>query len=223
MKSWVIPEANAAFVYRMEQVLEVYARPCDESHPVVCLDESPKQLIEHSHQSYTDEKGVVHQDYEYIRHGVRDLYMITEPLGGRREVLIKDNHNSQTYAQVLAHIAENMYPQQQTITLIEDNLSAHKMAALYEVFPPERALAIAQKFNVVRTPAHGSWLNIAECELSVLTRHGLKERIKDEKTLIREVKAWYTRRNHLQKGVNWQFKTKNARIKLKKLYPSIKT
>lgn len=207
----------------MEAVLEVYQRPYDETHPVVCLDESPKQLIEQSRQTYTDKKGVVHQDYEYIRHGVRALYMITEPLGGRREVLVKPNHNSQTYAHVLAHIAEQMYPEQQTITLIEDNLSAHRMAALYEVFPAERALKIAQKFNVVRTPAHGSWLNIAECELSVLTRHGLKERIKDEQTLIQEVNVWYRNRNLKQKGVDWQFSTQEARVKLKRRYPAIET
>lgn len=207
----------------MEQVLEVYARPYDEAHPVVCMDESPKQLIEQSRQTFTDEKGVVHQDYEYIRHGVRDLYMITEPLGTRREVLVKENHNSQTYAEVLAHIAENMYPDQTKITLIEDNHSAHRMAALYEVFPADRALAIAQKFSVVRTPVHGSWLNIAECELSVLTRYGLKERIKDEDLLKKEVQAWYDRRNQKQKGVDWQFSTKDARVKLKRLYPLIQT
>lgn len=205
----------------MEQVLEVYERPYDETHPVVCLDESPKQLIEQSRPNYCDEKGEVHQDYEYIRHGVRDLYMITEPLGARREVLVKPNHNSQTYAEVLAHIAENMYPDQHRITLIEDNLSAHRMAALYEVFAPERARKIARKFQVVRTPAHGSWLNIAECELSVLTRFGLKERIKDEETLQKEVQAWANHRNQQQKGVNWQFTTRDARIKLKRLYPLI--
>lgn len=223
VKSWVMPTAGADFVFHMEKVLEVYARPYDENHPVVCLDESPKQLIEQSRETYTDEKGVVHQDYEYIRHGVQDLYMITEPLGCKREVLVKPNHNSQTYAEVLAYIAEEMYPERSQITLIEDNLSAHRMAALYERFAPERALKIAQKFNVVRTPAHGSWLNIAECELSVLTRHGLKERIKDEQTLKEEVKAWSERRNRQQKGVDWQFTTNKARTKLKRLYPSIVT
>jgi len=207
----------------MEQVLEVYARPYDEKHPVVCLDESPKQLIEQSRPAYKDEKGEVHQDYEYIRHGVCDLYMITEPLGARREVLLKPNHHSQTYAEVLAHIAENIYPDQDQITLIEDNLSAHRMAALYEVFSPERARKIARKFHIVRTPVHGSWLNIAECELSVLTRFGLKERIKDEETLRQEVQAWYNLRNQQQKGVNWQFTTHDARVKLKRLYPSIET
>jgi len=205
----------------MEAVLDVYARPYDPENPVVCLDESPKQLLDHSREAYTDQHGVVHQDYEYVRNGVSDLYMITEPLGARREVLIKPNHNSQTYAQVLAHIAEEMYPDQDQITLIEDNLSAHRMAALYEVFSPERAHSIRSKFQVVRTPAHGSWLNIAECELSVLIRFGLKERIKDRETLEKEVKAWYSRRNQLQKGVDWQFKNEDARIKLKSLYPTI--
>ena len=219
----MIPTASADFVYQMERVLDVYALGYDPEHPVVCMDESPKQLLEHKHEAYTDKQGILHQDYEYVRKGVQDLYMITEPLAGRREVLIKPNHNSQTYAQVIAHIAEQMYPQQQQITLIEDNHSAHRMAALYEIFPPERARSIVEKFQIVRTPAHGSWLNIAECELSVLIRYGLKERIKDRFELEKQVKHWYQRRNQKQTGVNWQFKTKDARTKLKTLYPKIST
>lgn len=205
----------------MEEVLEVYSRPYTPDHPVVCLDESPYQLLEHPRESYINEQGILRQDYEYIRKGVVDLYMITEPLGARREVLVKDNHTSATYAQVLAHIAEEMYPDQRRITLVEDNLSAHRMAALYEVFQPSRAREIARKFEVIRTPPHGSWLNIAECELSVLKRVGLKERIADKESVIREVEAWYTKRNRQQKGVDWQFTAEEARIKLKKLYPSI--
>lgn len=223
MKSWVIPEASAEFVCQMEQVLAVYQRPYDVKYPVVCLDESPKQLISEVRQPFTDEQGIEYIDYEYGREGVADMYMMIEPLGGRREVRIEKNHNRFTYAQVVAYIAEKMYPEAEKITLIEDNLSAHKLSALYEVFSPERAQAIIQRLEVVRTPAHGSWLNIAECELSVLTRQALSKRIADKHTLIKQVQAWYEQRNDKQVNVNWQFKTKDARIKLKRLYPKIIT
>lgn len=223
MKSWVIPEASAEFVCQMEQVLSVYQRPYDVKHPVVCLDESPKQLISQVRQPFTDEQGTQYVDYEYSREGVANMYMIVEPLAGHREVRVEENHNRFTYAQVIAHIAEKIYPKAEKITLVEDNLSAHKLSALYEVFPPERAQAIIEKVEVVRTPAHGSWLNIAECELSVLTRQGLSSRVADQQTLIKQVKAWYEQRNEKQSKVNWQFTTKDARIKLKKLYPNTNT
>ncbi len=205
----------------MEQVLDVYAKEYQEDHPVVCLDESPKQLVSEIKQSFTDSKGVIHSDYEYKREGVVDIFMIVEPLGGYREVLIEDNHKSHTYARVVAHIAETIYPSAKLITLIEDNLSGHKLAALYEVFPPERARSIIERLQVVRTPAHGSWLNIAECELSVLKRQGIQERVATKEALQAQVLAWYKQRNDKQSKVNWQFKTKDARIKLKRLYPSI--
>jgi transposase len=220
VKSWVIPTASASFVCAMENVLEVYQRPYDPVYPVVNLDESPKQLISEVRKVFTDNKGCQYQDYEYCREGVADMYMIVEPLAGRREVLIEENHTSTTYAKVIAHIVEEMYPDAKKITLIEDNLSAHKLSALYEVFPPERARAIIEKLEVVRTPAHGSWLNVAECELSVLIRQGLKERVASKEELETQVKNWYENRNDKQNKVDWQFTTKDARIKLKKLYPS---
>ncbi len=205
----------------MEGVLDVYAKEYQEDYPVVCLDESPKQLVSEIKQSFTDTKGVIHSDYEYKREGVVDIFMIVEPLGGYREVLIEDNHKSHTYAKVVAHIAETIYPAAKLITLIEDNLSGHKLAALYEVFPPERARSIIERLQVVRTPAHGSWLNIAECELSVLKRQGIQERVATKEALQQQVQAWYELRNDKQSKVNWQFKTKDARIKLKRLYPSL--
>jgi hypothetical protein len=204
----------------MEQVLDEYAKEYQEDYPVVCLDESPKQLVSEIQQSFTDSKGVIHFDYEYKREGVVDMFMMVEPLGGYREVLIEDNHKSHTYARVIAHIAETVYPSAKLITLIEDNLSGHRLAALYEVFPPERARSIIERFKVVRTPAHGSWLNIAECELSVLKRQGIAERVATKEALQKQVQAWYEQRNDKQSKVNWQFKTKDARIKLKRLYPS---
>ena len=205
----------------MEAVLDVYSRPYDARFPVVNLDETTKQLLSEQRQRFTDSKGVVYQDYQYCREGVADIYMIVEALGGRRKVLIENDHTSHTYAKVVAHIVEQMYADAEKITLIEDNLSAHKLSALYEIFEPQRARSIIEKLEVVRTPKHGSWLNIAECELSVLTRQGLKERIPDRETLEEIVKAWYQNRNEKQKKVDWQFTNKDARIKLKRLYPSI--
>ena len=216
----MIPEASAEFVYRMEEVLSVYEQPYDAKHPKVCLDESPKQLISESRKGFVDSQGVAHIDYEYRREGVADLYMLVEPLAGQRKVWVEENHNRFTYARIIAQIAEELYADAETITIVEDNLSAHKLSALYEVFAPDRARRIIEKINIVRTPAHGSWLNVAECELSVLTRQGLKTHVATKEELTRQVNAWYQQRNDQRKKVDWQFTTKDARIKLKKLYPS---
>jgi len=145
---------------------------------------------------------------------------MVEPLAGYRQVWIEENHTSHTYAKVIAQIAEVIYPNAQTITLIEDNLSAHKLAALYQVFSPQRARSIIERIQLVRTPAHGSWLNIAECELSVLKRQGISQRVATKEELQTQVQDWYEQRNNKESKVNWQFKTKDARIKLKRLYPS---
>lgn len=204
-------------------MLEEYAQPYDPDHPRVCVDESPKQLISERRKSFTDAHGVEHVDYEYTREGTIDLYMVVEPLAGRREVLVKDQHTRLNWAEVVAHIVEEMYPTARKVTLIQDNLSAHKKSALYELFAPERARAILQKLEFVYTPKHGSWLNVAECELSVLTRQGLGERVVCKEEAIRQVTAWYATRNDMGTKVDWQFTTKDARIKLKRLYPSIKT
>lgn len=220
MKSWIIPEASAAFVCQMEAVLSVYEQPYDEKHPKVCLDESPKQLISESRKGFIDRQGVQRIDCEYKREGVANLYMAVEPLAGRRRVWVEENHNRFTYARIIAQIVEEMYPEAEKVTIIEDNLSAHKLAALYEVFEPARARSIIEKLTIVRTPTHGSWLNVAECELSVLTRQGLKRHVATKQALECQVKAWYERRNDQLKKVDWQFNTKDARIKLKKLYPS---
>ena len=205
----------------MENVLSVYQRPYDPKFPVVNLDESPKQLIGQTRQTFTDSKGNQYQDYEYRRNGVADLYMIVEGLAGKRKVFVEDNHNRFTYAKVVAHIVEEMYEDAQKITLIEDNLSAHKLSALYEVFRPERARKIIDRLEIIRTPKHGSWLNIAECELSVLTRQGIDERVPDKTELEKQVKTWFENRNNKQIKVDWHFTTKDARIKLKHLYPSV--
>ena len=223
MKSWVIPSADAAFVCQMEQVLDVYARPYTPAWPVVCLDEARKQLISEVRAPFRDRAGVLHVDYEYERAGVATLYMICEPLGGFREVLVRENQNRLTWARVVAHIVEVLYASAERITLVQDNLSAHTLAALYEVFAPERARRIARKLEIVSTPVHGSWLNVAEIELSVLVRQGLGHRIAEVSTLRDQAEAWYGTRNAGQRGVDWQFTTADARVKLKRLYPTIIT
>jgi len=204
----------------MEAVLDVYARPYDPAHPVVCLDEKRKQLVRETRSPFTDSRGVRHEDYEYERNGVGVLYMVCEPLGARREVLVERSQDRLAWARTVLHMAETMYPDAERITLVQDNLSAHKPSALYEILPPERARAIIERLEIVNTPTHGSWLNIAEIELSVLGRQALARRIGDEGELRRVSAAWSSERTAAQKGVDWQFTTADARIKLKHLYPT---
>jgi hypothetical protein len=206
----------------MEEVLDVYARRYNPNNPVVCFDESPKQLISECRTPFIDSKGIKYTDYEYKREGTVDLYMIAEPLGGRREVVVKDKHTRLDWAAVIAYIAEQMYPSAEKITLVQDNLSAHKKSALYEIFTPERARVIIERIEFVNTPKHGSWLNIAECELSVLTRQALNGRTSSKDEMIKKVANWYEARNKNISKVDWQFTTKNARVKLKRLYPTLK-
>ena len=217
----MIPTADAAFVCSMEDVLEVYARPYDEKRPVVCMDESPRQLVSELRNSYMDKNGVKHEDYEYKREGAAELVMITEPLGGRREVRVEDNHQGTTWALIIAYIVEQMYPNADLLTLVMDNLSSHKIHNLYKVFEPQRARSIMKRLEIIYTPKHGSWLNIAECELSVLSRQALKKRFATKQELEEQVTAWAQKRNDKQKGVDGQFTTQKARIKLKKIYPTV--
>jgi transposase len=221
VKEWVIPKASADFVCAMEEVLDVYERPYERSHPVVCLDESPRQLISETRAGFTDSKGVKHVDYEYRREGVVDIYMIAEPKAGKRFVQVKDTHDSQQWARVIAHISETLYPHAACITLVQDNLTAHRKAALYEVFDAEKARSILRRIEFVYTPKHGSWLNMAEIELSVLGRVALKQRIESKAGLQKQIKAYLKEKNKSAKPINWQFTTKNARTKLKTLYPKL--
>jgi hypothetical protein len=204
----------------MEAVLDVYARSYDSTWPVVCLDEKRKQLVKATRQGFTDSHGTRYYDYEYERGGVGVLYMLCEPLGGRREVLVQESQDRLAWARSVTHMAETMYPEAKRITLIADNLSAHKPSALYEIHPPERARAILKRLEIVHTPRHGSWLNIAEIELSVLSRQGLSKRVPNQAALVAEVSAWVRVRTAEQRGVDWQFTTADARVKLKRLYPS---
>lgn len=205
----------------MEEVLDVYEREYDESYPTVCLDETPQQMIAESRESFTDSEGVIHQDYEYERKGVADIYMVCEPLAGKRELFVTENHKAHQWAQVVAHIAEDMYADAKKITLVQDNLAAHKRSALYEIFPAERARNILKRIEFVFTPKHGSWLNMAEIELSVFKRTGLTSRIESKEQLIQMVKDYENDRNQKIKKINWQFKTTDARIKLRNLYPNL--
>jgi DDE superfamily endonuclease len=205
----------------MEEVLDAYERPYKEDYPLVGLDETRKQLVSETISSFTDEHGVQYVDYEYKREGVADVYMVVEPLAGKREVFIKDDHSAQSWAQVVTFIAEQMYPAAKKITIVQDNLSAHARHALYELHPPQKAREILQRMEFIHTPKHGSWLNVAEIELSILSRQCLSERIPDKETLQQQVQAWQDNRNNRKAYIDWQFTTKDARIKLKRLYPKL--
>lgn len=204
----------------MEAVLDVYARGYNPAWPVVCLDEKRKQLVKETRRPFTDSRGTRYSDYEYERGGVGVLYMLCEPLGARREVLVEASQDRLAWARSVTHMAETMYSEAERITLIQDNLSAHKPSALYEIHPPERARAIVERLEIVNTPKHGSWLNIAEIELSLLSRQGLSKRVPDRAALVAEASAWARVRTAKQRGVDWQFTTADARVKLKRLYPS---
>lgn len=217
----MIPTADAAFVCAMEQVLDVYEQPYNAAHPVVNLDESPFQLVSETHKSFTDSQGVEYVDYEYKREGVVDLFMICEPLAGKRQVLVKATHDRLCWGKAIAFITEELYPDAEKITIVQDNLSAHQPSALYELLPPVQARSILKRIEFIHTPKHGSWLNIAEIELSVLKRVGLAKRIADRLSLQQQIYDYVNARNSKDSRINWQFTTKDARIKLSKLYPSI--
>lgn len=218
---WVIPKASADFVCQMEQVLAVYQRPYDERHPVVCLDESPKQLISESRLPVKDSHGATLYDSEYTRHGVVQLYMLFEPLAGKRVVEVRDSSNRFEWAKIVAELVDKHYADAAKLTLVQDNLKSHKPAAMYELFEPARAKAILDKIEFVFTPKHGSWLNMAEIEFSVLKRQAIAHRVADKATLSEQINQWQMQRNQKHIKANWQFKAKDARIKLKKLYPTI--
>lgn len=204
----------------MEQVLDVYKRPYDPKRPVICLDESPKQLVSEIRAPIITSTGQQLYDYEYRREGVCDIYMVSEPLAGKRFVSVQDAHNRLVWAKVVAELVENQYASADKITLVQDNLSAHQPYAMYELFEPARARAILDQLEFVFTPKHGSWLNMAEIELSVLARQCTKGRFSSKQALEQKIQAWQQHRNQSNATIDWQFTTHDARIKLKKLYPS---
>lgn len=223
---WVIPpEADAEFVAQMEEVLDTYEQPYDPTHPVVCMDEQPIQLIKETRPPIAPSaKHPKRVDYEYQRAGTASLFMFCEPLAGWREVSARPRRTKADWAQEVAHWLDTRYANCPKITLVCDNLNTHTKGAFYEVFPPQIARAYIKRINFIYTPKHGSWLNIAESELSALTRQCLKDRrIGDIETLQAEIKAWATDINQNQRGVDWQMKVDDARLKLKSVYPKIKT
>jgi transposase len=206
----------------MEQVLDVYKRPYTRKYPVVCMDESPKQLIRETRVPVMMRPGrELRCDYEYERCGVCNIFMVNEPLLGKRYVKVTNRKTKQDWAELLKEIADELYPKAGKITLVMDNLATHTPAALYEAFPAEEAKRIWDRFEFIYTPKHGSWLNMAEIELNVLTKQCLNRRIDNMDTIKEEVQAWQTCRNAKKSVINWRFSTRDARIKLKKLYPTI--
>ena len=204
----------------MEDVLDVYERPYDSGRPVVCVDESNKTLHATPHGSLPVEPGQVQrQDYEYKRNGTLNLFMAVEPLIGKRSVSVTDRRTKQDFAEFLRYLSDEVYLQAETIILVTDNLNKHLPACLYERFEPAEARRLAQRFEWHYTPEHGSWLNMAEIELSVLSRQCLSRRMPDKRTLATEVSAWERDRNNVKVQIDWQFTTEDARIKLKRLYP----
>jgi hypothetical protein len=206
----------------MEDVLEVYHRPYDERRPLVCLDEVPVQLVGETRVPLPPAPGQPQRyDYEYVRHGTANLFMAFEPLLGWRAAQVTQRRTAKDFAEVLRWLAEDVHPDARKVVLVTDNLNTHGPGCLYEAFEPRRARRIAERLEWHYTPKHGSWLNLAEIELAALGKQCLGRRISSAEELAREVTAWEQERNERQVGANWQFTTTKARIKLRRLYPSV--
>jgi len=205
----------------MEDVLSVYARPYDPKRPVVCMDEKPYQLLSLTRPSLPMEPGSPErEDFEYIRIGVCSIFIFTEPLGGWRYAEAFPQRTKKDWAHRIKWLLDEQYSKAEKVVLVMDNLNTHTVSSLYETFPPEEAFRLAERLEIHFTPKHGSWLNIAEVELSSMTAQCLgKRRIPGINSLNGELSAWYTRRNQSQRGVDWHFTTNDARVKLKRLYP----
>src|SRR6476619_4041434 len=216
------PKANSAFVAAMEDVLAVYTRPHNADYPLVCLDETSKQLIAETRTPIPMKRGrAARIDYEYERNGTANLFMLFASLEGWRHVEVTDRHTAVDYAHVLKDLADRHFPYAKTIVLVQDNLNIHSRASLYEAFPAAEARRLVERFEWHYTPKHGSWLDLAESELGVLSAQCLDRRIPDKQTLIEEIAAWEHDRNANHTKADWQFTTQSARVKLKYLYPSI--
>jgi hypothetical protein len=223
---WVIPpQADAEFVACMEEVLETYAKPYDPKHPLLCMDEQPVQLIGETRVPIPATKEHPQRvDYEYERKGTASIFMFAEPLSGFRQATARPRRTKIDWALEVAHLLDTRYAECERVTLVCDNLCTHTKGAFYEAFEPERARQYVRRIDFCYTPKHGSWLNVAECELSCLTSQCLKgRRIGDLETLSSEIKAWSEATNAKQRSVDWQFRIDDARTKLRKLYPNIKS
>ncbi len=221
-EQWSIPpEANAAFVWHLEDVLDVYHRPYDPRRPVVCLDETSRQLLAEVRAPLPVAPGhPARHDPEYARDGVVNLFLVTEPLQGWRQVRISQQRTRIDWAHCVKDLVDGQYPDADQIVLVMDQLNTHSPASLYETFPPTEAKRLADRLEIHYTPKHGSWLNMAEIELSALQRQGLERRLGDRAMLAREVAAWTVARNAAATTIDWRFTTADARIKLKRLYPA---
>lgn len=207
----------------MEDVLELYQEPYDPARPVVCMDETNKQLVAETRAPVAAGPGRPRRvDYEYERRGTADVFLFTEPLGNWRCVDVTESRTRVDWAHQMRNLVDAYFPEATTIRVVMDNLNTHTIGSLYEAFPPEEARRIAQKLELHYTPKHGSWLNVAEIELRVLTVQCLSRRIANASTLRREVRAWETARNNSGAHVDWQFTSADARVRLKQLYPRIK-
>lgn len=220
MKEWCIPTADAEFVAKMEDVLEVYQRSYDPLCPVVCIDETNKQLIKETR--IPCEPGRPEKvDSVYVRNGVADVFMISEPLAGKRETVVTETRTAVDFAHVLQYTSDVLYPYAEKIILVTDNLNTHSPTSLYKAFKPEEARRLAKRFQWHYTPKHGSWLDMAEIEIGVMSRQALARPLPDLDSFKQQVRSWTIRRNMDAVKINWQFTTKDARVKLAKLYPSI--
>jgi hypothetical protein len=206
----------------MEDVLEVYQRPHDPKRPVVCLDEACKQLTESAREPLAARPGQVERtDYEYVRHGQANLFMLFAPLEAWREVQVHKTRNASDYAHVIRYLVDECFPNATKVVLVQDNLSTHHASSLYQTFPPDEAQRLVQKLEIHYTPVHGSWLNMAEIELSVLAKQCLADHVTSLDSLKVDARLWTEQRNDRKNTVDWRFTTNDARIKLKRLYPSV--
>jgi len=203
----------------MEKVLDTYELEYNPKFPVVCMDESPKQIIDYKEEVSQD--GTLRQDSEYIRLGVAEIFVAFEPLAGHREMTVEDDHKSDTWVKFMANLMDTTYKYAEKVTWVMDNFCTHKLENFCKIYPPEQAKAYLDRMEIVYTPVHGSWLNMAEIQFSVLTRQELDRPFASKQEVKEVVEKWKNKQNEEKKGVNWQFKTPNARIKLKKLYPTI--
>ena len=221
-EQWCLPpEASAEFVWHMEDVLDVYTRPYDPARPVVCLDETSRQLLGEGRPPEPPAPGrPARRDPEYVRGGVVNLFLVTEPLRGWRQVRVSDQRTRLDWARCVKDLVDRHYPAAERIALVLDQLNTHTPASLYEAFPAAEAKRLADKLEIHYTPKHGSWLNMAEIELSALQRQCLDRRLADRPTMEREVAAWAADRNAATRTIDWRFTTEDARIKLKRLYPA---
>lgn len=220
---WCIPpEGSAEFVCAMENVLEVYHRPYDPKWPVICMDETSKQLVKEARVPQPARPGQPERfDYEYERNGTANVFMFCEPMAGRRQASVTDRRTKCDWAEQVRTLLDVHYPRAEGVTLVMDNLNTHALASLYEAFEPSEARRLIDRLEVVYTPKHGSWLNMAEIELGVLSRQCMGGRVPDQPTLVATVQRWQKDRNADRSKIDWRFTTADARIKLRRLYPTV--